>query len=513
MTTLIGKNICANNMDKKKIENYWFYIFFGIFILFLAYLCYTLNIWEDETYSLNTSSKGLKYALIQSFRFEGQPPLYFLILTLWRMISPTIFFSRLLSLIFFISGALVFRKLLMRHKILHAKLFTLLFLIMPYGMYFATEIRTYALLIFLSSLNLYYFSSIIHEKGNQRQYWVLFLINIMGMLSQYLFAVLIISQVLVLMKFRKPGIKNILILISPIIIVFLISFPFLFNQITSHQVENKDVFKDLLVKIGRTVQNMVFSFHKVPDKEMIKTPLKLVFLIFTGILVYLQFFKEKKDSEAIRIFLYLTTISLIGFYLFFILFQIRYFDKYLAVIYPLVLLMYFLSINTSWKGILKVFLIVFILYNATINIFNYSGNAKTYDYRGLVKFLNELNQEKAPVFVYRRALALSLSMYNSDSLQLVQVPYPIDYKQYQPIGIEGSEELLALVHEKLDEGEVFYVVSDDSVNYEYGVDLKRTIFNEALSSKFGLLVDTLYYGTAKDSYLNVKKYHSGKSIQ
>jgi hypothetical protein len=271
------------------------------------------------------------------------------------------------------------------------------------------------------------------------------------------------------------------------------------------------MYKDLLFKIGRTVQNMVFSFHEVPDKDIIKIPLKLIFLAFTGVLIYLQFFKEKKEPATTRIFLYLTTISLIGFYMFFILFQIRYFDKYLVVIYPLVLLLYFLAINTPRQGILKIFLVLFILYNATINVLNYSsGNAKTYDYKGLVQFIDEMNKEGAPVFVYRRALALSFNIYNNKNLQVVQVPYPIDFKQYQPIGIKDKQELLTLIDEKLDKNESFYVISDDSVNYEYGVDLKRKTFNEALSENFNLLMDTVFYGSTKDGYINVKKFSTAK---
>jgi hypothetical protein len=47
-------------------------------------LAASLNIWEDEAFSLNTSGAGVGYAIRQALHFELQPPLYFVLLTLWR---------------------------------------------------------------------------------------------------------------------------------------------------------------------------------------------------------------------------------------------------------------------------------------------------------------------------------------------------------------------------------------------------------------------------------------------
>ncbi|HEV7180287.1 MAG TPA: hypothetical protein VGN11_10450, partial [Candidatus Baltobacteraceae bacterium] len=62
-------------------------------------LAYVLNIWQDEAYTLQTTSRGIVYAFHQAVAFEQSAPLYFLALTLWRHINDSVFFLRLFSVL------------------------------------------------------------------------------------------------------------------------------------------------------------------------------------------------------------------------------------------------------------------------------------------------------------------------------------------------------------------------------------------------------------------------------
>src|SRR5437870_9561843 len=89
--------------DKFTYERKNLPLFYGFLIAYaciLIFLCYTLNIWEDESYSLHTTSNSLAMVIRQSYYFEAQPPVYFLLLSLWRHVDSGIFFARLLSLLF-----------------------------------------------------------------------------------------------------------------------------------------------------------------------------------------------------------------------------------------------------------------------------------------------------------------------------------------------------------------------------------------------------------------------------
>ena len=73
--------------DSQKNGQFLFYIFLLIYASFLVFLCNKLNIWEDEAYSLSTSANKLYKVVSLSYYFEGQPPVYFIILSFWRKIK------------------------------------------------------------------------------------------------------------------------------------------------------------------------------------------------------------------------------------------------------------------------------------------------------------------------------------------------------------------------------------------------------------------------------------------
>ena len=101
-------------VDKqKKLFSYnsLFYLFLILYTVVLLFLAHKLLIWEDEAYSLNTSSADLINVIKQSYNFEGQPPAYFVILAIWRKIDSGIFFARLFSLIFIGCSAIFFYKI------------------------------------------------------------------------------------------------------------------------------------------------------------------------------------------------------------------------------------------------------------------------------------------------------------------------------------------------------------------------------------------------------------------
>ena len=51
----------------------------------------------DEAFTLHTTSRTLRYAWDEARSFEMQPPLYFLLMTLWRKLGRELEFVRLFS--------------------------------------------------------------------------------------------------------------------------------------------------------------------------------------------------------------------------------------------------------------------------------------------------------------------------------------------------------------------------------------------------------------------------------
>jgi hypothetical protein len=121
-------------------------------------LAASLNIWEDEAFSLNTSGAGVGYAIRQALHFELQPPLYFVLLTLWRNADASVFFARLFSVV--CAGLTIYLMATISQQIfpgVHPAWFAAAVAFNPFLIYAAVEIRVYAMVILLSALLLLVF--------------------------------------------------------------------------------------------------------------------------------------------------------------------------------------------------------------------------------------------------------------------------------------------------------------------------------------------------------------------
>jgi hypothetical protein len=69
------------------------------FVVVTAVVSSLTGIWQDEWYSLYSTSRGLGFAFVSSVRFEGLPPLYPLVLAAWRVFGDSVFVARALSIV------------------------------------------------------------------------------------------------------------------------------------------------------------------------------------------------------------------------------------------------------------------------------------------------------------------------------------------------------------------------------------------------------------------------------
>ena len=96
----INKSLEINQSDNQKwINNISFIGFLAIYATFLIYISSIINISEDETYTLNTTSRSFLGVIHQSYNFEAQPPFYFILLSWWRLLCHGIFFIKLFSIL------------------------------------------------------------------------------------------------------------------------------------------------------------------------------------------------------------------------------------------------------------------------------------------------------------------------------------------------------------------------------------------------------------------------------
>ena len=150
----------AENEENDFIFRFPFSVFrYFPFFLILAHLAvtlplaYCLNVWMDEASTLYTTQNGFFQTFQNVFADEKQAPLYFLLLSLWRALDGSIFFARLLSIIFSCLAIRFFYDLTLRFfGETRARFVSVLFALHPFLIWASLEIRGYSLVILLSIL-------------------------------------------------------------------------------------------------------------------------------------------------------------------------------------------------------------------------------------------------------------------------------------------------------------------------------------------------------------------------
>jgi len=130
-----------------------------------------LSIWADEASTLYTTQNGFFAAFRNAGTSEKQAPLYFWILSLWRLINDSIFFARLFSIVCSAAAIKVFAGLAERWLDPRAALLaTSFFALHPILIWASLEIRVYSLVILLSlSLVLLFFEGFWEESSQEPQ--------------------------------------------------------------------------------------------------------------------------------------------------------------------------------------------------------------------------------------------------------------------------------------------------------------------------------------------------------
>lgn len=164
-----------------------------------------LNIWADETYSLHTTSRDVAYALDQATHFEVQPPLYFIMLTLWRTLSPSLLWARLFSVTCSALTLVVVNQLARRlWPERHPAWCVAAVACHPFFVWAAVEARVYALTVLCSSLMvLWFFEGYWTETPRPKARWQYWLVVVVGLYVQYYLGFLAAAQVGVLLLLRR----------------------------------------------------------------------------------------------------------------------------------------------------------------------------------------------------------------------------------------------------------------------------------------------------------------------
>ena len=131
-----------------------------------------LNVWLDESFTIHTTGSGPLYAYLQSVNFEIQPPLYFVLESIWRLLNESsIFYARLPSIIFaaLAVGVIVVTASKLAPRI-HPIVVAAVTALNPIVIWAAVEMRVYALVFLVGSVLMWtFFEGFCNKEATAKQ--------------------------------------------------------------------------------------------------------------------------------------------------------------------------------------------------------------------------------------------------------------------------------------------------------------------------------------------------------
>jgi uncharacterized membrane protein len=504
----------AQTLARKKVYSL---IFFMLYVAVLVYLAGVAAVWEDEFYTLNTTSRSLSEVFSQSYHFEAQPPFYFVLLKLWRLIFPTVFFARIFSVLCIAGSVIIFSKLV---KLLEEKnnmqWLVVLFMLNPYTVWAALEIRTYSLLILLSLISIYSF--IRYYFRNELNYLYLFLvIAVIGLFTQYLYVFLISALAFSVLVFRgwKAFLKLCLYLI-PVVLLFCINLFFLFDNISNQQTDMPGF--TMLGSVSMIIQspaNLLIGLNSLSDVRWVKLAIVLVFACFAFYL-YLSLIRRDKligasEPQAegsflnkMNLILLSTAIMVLWYLLVFTLLKVPYSDRYMAIVFPFLILFFALIVVAS-RVLMRLACASVIVFYLVLLLITFVPPIKFYDFQKLTEYVSRIEKPGEPILFYRNTMAMPFEYYYKGSNPLSPLPHPVTFDKDYIINLRDSLEVRLSFDKAVAGSKSFIVISDDNIGYLYSLNMNRKLVNDFIGNNYTASLDTLFYGRSRLYCLRVRR--------
>lgn len=490
-------------------KNLIFYIFLVAYAVFIVYLCYSLNIWIDEIYTLDTTSYNIKGVIKQSYDFEAQPPLYFALLSIWRNLNSSIFFARLFSAISVFSAAFVFSKLV---KLISGKAcskwYIVLFLLNPFTVWAASEIRLYAFLLLLSFSSIYFFFRFYIE--NKNKYLVFFvLIGIAGIYTQYLYVFLLSSLGISVLIFKgwKLFLKFSLFLV-PAVVLFFQSLLFTSNPMKLAYVASFNIsFIDRLLGVFHAPQDLIMSAHQLPINRMLRWGVILT-IIFLTLYAFSKWYKKngivnKLYIERINIILISASLLVLFVAVFFAYTGIDYTHRYLAIGFPFLISVFLLFdiFSISKKSI--VFSGIVLVYTVCL-ISKYQSPVKDFDAKSLAGYLKNLENKEEPIMFYEKVMVLPLKYYFKENNPIIALPESVKFDSTYFSKFKDTVQLRQSL-ERINTPSRTYLLITNRNETHFINDADIKLLNNYLPEHYNITLDTLFYGLNKSYPLRIRR--------
>ena len=491
------------------IKNIFFYTFILVYAAAITFLSARLNISNDEIFSLDTTSNNLSGVIRQSYNFEGQPPVYFILLSIWRNIDSSVFFGRLFSVLFVGLSAFVFYKFvrLITNEYC-SRWIIILFLLNPYTVWTALEIRLYSFLLFISLTSIYFLLSY-YIKGKSKYLYLFIFSCLVGLFTQYLYVYLIVAFSFAVLVFRgwKAFFKFFLYML-PLGLLFLYSLLHTTDPMALAYINSiTNSFTERILMVLHSPQNLILGMHLLLVERIIRWAYLLLFILLISY-TYIRWYKNNKLENTIY-FKSFNAILLTAFILlsmvsaFFAITKLDFHDRYLTIAFPLFISVFLLFQTYPLLKRSLIFGTLAVLYIVML-IPQYRYQVKEYDTRSLTKYIAKIEKKDEPICFYHKVLSLQFKFNYNGKNTLVPLPDALKFDSSYLSKIKDTLDLRQSIERANPNSKSYLLITDRTQpNFENDADVK--MLNSYLPDHYHITLDTLFYGHTKDFPLRIRR--------
>ncbi|MDX1907705.1 MAG: glycosyltransferase family 39 protein [Bacteroidia bacterium] len=416
-----------------------FIIFLIANLLLACPLAYYLNLRSDEGYAMDTSSRDLGYAVYQAIHFELQAPFYFGLLSIWRKLHDSVFFARLLSIIFIVSTAFMIREIGKRYlPQVHPAWMVGVFLFNPVTIYTEVDARCYALVLLLvASMLVFLYDGFLAEKPQLRARLAYMILATIALQTHYytgFFLAAAGGTLLVHGKWKAFGQYCLMMVVPAIGLGILAQYMSAQYAQKVRQADPNNLLESLVYLV-----DLADNFLLATDKfEIVSLGLRwavrgvLALLILTPFVIYFRQIRLGDLLADNRKYIITIALNMMGCYALiymiwgeeFVVF--KFLSPFLT---PIIFTAFSLIELLRSKRMLALYTTLILLcYGVALKQY-YTPAIKSDDYKGVAQYLTEQSQPGQPILIFENIHEMLLKYYYHGPNQLVALPYPIDFSQ------------------------------------------------------------------------------------
>jgi hypothetical protein len=464
----------------------------GVNLVITVPLAGILNIWQDEAYTLETTSRGIGYAFHQAIGFEQNAPLYFVVMSIWRHAGDGIFFLRLFSVLC-IAGTVLLLPRLARRYVPHVDgvLVAAVVACSPFVIWAAVELRVYALIVLMSALLLRTFFDAFMEENPGKGAAIAYAACVaVALYTQYYLAFLVAAQGATLLLYNRRAILRYVLAGAAAALAFV---PML--TIVPGQVQN---FKSIFAppSIVQTCINLAgIGLRYVLPLPISHPKNAYVVLVIVAILAA-TFARPSLKAIGRSPIVAMTAFAFAFFAAGTYLSGVHVLDRHAASLYVPATLSVFAVLATvrfanGRRAVLLWSALVMAMSLVTL-VETYRHLAKPGDWVRVADYLRAHERNGEPIAVFEAENALPLAYYYGGPNRIVPIPHGVDFRRYDisRFVVENEAELQSTMPRA---GRLWLVTSGEcaSANVQFGCNR----LEEFVAQRYRIGSDTQFLGS------------------